>query len=520
MNDPVYLIKHSTLQGISNAIHTKDSSLGSISVKEMANIILNLDSSGGTTETILVEKDINFYNYDGALLHSYTFDEANSLSTLPTLPSNTTDVSYAWTSSLDEIKECCENEIPTAVAISRTFASYNFGISKIYVTNPETERFKFQLYNDLDNSCDLNVICPNGTILTSYICNGKTSISVDINFLGSEAGVYTLSFENKASILIDDKASIKMIYDIEINDNYESIPNLQGCINLHSVIWNSTTAIPEKAFYGCVNLTNFEITKNITSISASAFEYCSSLKFLNVRHGVTTLGSKVFTKCYELETIIIPSTIGNTFGETGLFGQCGKLKFLTLPSNVTKLSGASALNSCLNLRLKLRDTVTQFDSSFLNNTGKGLLNKSVYFDGTATPSYCFSSCHNLESIHLSTNVTTLGQYTCNDCVALCDINLPETITTIPQNCFNNCISLETIVIPASVTTINSSAFSNCLNMKVYNFSQHTSVPTLSSTSVFTNIPKDCKILVPTSLLDQWKTTTQWTSYTSHITDTL
>jgi hypothetical protein len=53
-------------------------------------------------------------------------------------------------------------------------------------------------------------------------------------------------------------------------------------------------------------------------------------------------------------------------------------------------------------------------------------------------------------------------------------------------------------------------------MAFYDFSNHTSVPTLANTNAFTNIPSDCKIIVPDNLYDTWKTATNWSTYTSNI----
>ena len=53
-------------------------------------------------------------------------------------------------------------------------------------------------------------------------------------------------------------------------------------------------------------------------------------------------------------------------------------------------------------------------------------------------------------------------------------------------------------------------------MKYYDFSTHTSVPTLSNTNAFTDIPADCEIRVPAALYDSWKSATNWSTYASKI----
>lgn len=52
-------------------------------------------------------KDVDFYDYDGTRLYSYTLEEVQELTELPPLPNHTADglVSQGWTWPLDELKE-------------------------------------------------------------------------------------------------------------------------------------------------------------------------------------------------------------------------------------------------------------------------------------------------------------------------------------------------------------------------------------------------------------------------------
>jgi hypothetical protein len=53
-------------------------------------------------------------------------------------------------------------------------------------------------------------------------------------------------------------------------------------------------------------------------------------------------------------------------------------------------------------------------------------------------------------------------------------------------------------------------------MAMYDFTSHTSVPTLSNTDAFSGIPSDCVIKVPVALYDEWSTATNWSTYASQI----
>lgn len=52
------------------------------------------------------------------------------------------------------------------------------------------------------------------------------------------------------------------------------------------------------------------------------------------------------------------------------------------------------------------------------------------------------------------------------------------------------------------------------SLKCLDFSRATAVPSLTSTRL--DIPSDCEIRVPASLVDSWKAATNWASYADHI----
>lgn len=89
-------------------------------------------------------------------------------------------------------------------------------------------------------------------------------------------------------------------------------------------------------------------------------------------------------------------------------------------------------------------------------------------------------------------------------------------TDIGDYAFAECHSLTSVKIPGSVTSIAGNAFSSCAWVRVYDFTNNTAVPTLSSTSAFSYIPTDCEIRVPAALYDEWIAATNWSTYASNI----
>ena len=135
---------------------------------------------------------------------------------------------------------------------------------------------------------------------------------------------------------------------------------------------------------------------------------------------------------------------------------------------------------------------------------------------TSIGNFAFNSCSSLTSITIPNGVTNIEQYAFNSCYSLASITIPDGVTSIGNSAFDNCYSLSLITIPNSVTSIGEAAFISCYSVAFYDFSNHTSVPTLSNTNAFNSIAADCQIRVPTSLADAWKAATNWSTYANYI----
>ena len=135
---------------------------------------------------------------------------------------------------------------------------------------------------------------------------------------------------------------------------------------------------------------------------------------------------------------------------------------------------------------------------------------------TSIGNFAFNSCSSLTSITIPNGVTSIGNSAFSSCSSLASITIPNGVTSIEQYAFDNCSSLSSITIPNSVTSIGKAAFISCYSVAFYDFSNHTSVPTLSNTNAFASIAADCQIRVPTSLADAWKAATNWSTYANYI----
>ena len=217
--------------------------------------------------------------------------------------------------------------------------------------------------------------------------------------------------------------------------------------------------------------------KNTTHTYASIGDYIITLK---VTSGTLDLGNG--NSAY--------SVMGSTTNNGKVY--CNMLQRAEIGSSVTSI-GNSAFKNCSSL------------SSIVIPSGVTSIENSA-----------FQNCYSLSSIVIPSNVTSIGNSTFNGCYSLSSIVIPSNVTSIGNTAFNGCYSLSSIVIPSNVTSIGNSTFSYCTGMSYYDFRASQSVPTLSNTNAFNNIPSDCKIVVPDSLYSSWTTATNWSTYKSKI----
>jgi len=175
----------------------------------------------------------------------------------------------------------------------------------------------------------------------------------------------------------------------------------------------------------------------------------------------------------------------------------------------------------------------------INTPYTNMLSKVEIGENTVIGQYAFCLCYNLKEITIPQHIQTINNNTFAQCTSLSNIIIPKLVTNIGNQVFSGCYSLSFLIIPNNIATIGTyafnncysltkfvvskdvanipaSAFTNCCCMKIYDFSQHTQVPTLANTNAFTNIPNDCQIIVPDDLYDTWIAATNWSTYASKI----
>ncbi len=243
-----------------------------------------------------------------------------------------------------------------------------------------------------------------------------------------------------------------------------------GCTSLTSVnIPNSVTSIPGFAFRDCTSLASVTIPSSVTNIGPAAFENCTSLTSVNIPNSVTGIGSGAFENCTSLASWNIPNSV-TSIGASA-FKNCNpSSSSISISRYVTNL-GSEAFAGCgfTTVSLFSNDVVSkEYDD--VNQKGfSGIFGDQVtqYTLGnlvTKIGKYAFADCTGLTKLTIPNSVTEIGDYAFEYCTGLTSVTIPSSVTIIPYCGFQYCSGLTRVIIPNTVTTIAFGAFGGCTSL--------------------------------------------------------
>lgn len=190
------------------------------------------------------------------------------------------------------------------------------------------------------------------------------------------------------------------------------------------------------------------------------------------------------------------------------YPYCAMLRRVELGSNVTDININSLYNSFLMETITMPNTITSI--------GNNAFYASYSIRHITIPSSCtsigegaFRTDRSLLDISFPKQLTSIGASALRD-FPITNISLPP-ITAITEYMMASATILTSIVVPSTVTSIAANAFNGNTGVREYHF-KSTTPPTLANDNVFTSIPSDCIIYVPSASLSAYQTA--WATYAS------
>lgn len=122
---------------------------------------------------------------------------------------------------------------------------------------------------------------------------------------------------------------------------------------------DSVTAILDRAFANCFQLTNISIPNSVTSIDFSAFEHCTSLKSITLPSSLRNISMFLFHNCSQLTTIQIPDSVLSI--QDYAFGNCISLETIHIPVSVTSIGNLAFAGCPSSMTVTYPGSKTQWD---------------------------------------------------------------------------------------------------------------------------------------------------------------
>lgn len=388
---------------------------GEYDVADKAGVIVSV-ASGGTAA--VEEKDVNFYDYDGTLLYSYTLDEIQNLTELPPVPDYHAElVPYGWNWSLATLKA----------------EKYPIDVGAMYDTNDS----KAHLHITIDEyvskllSITLHAV---GSTTTAYIDWGDGS--VETISLTTTSTAFSHSYDNHGDYVIKVWGN-EMVY----LGYYSGSTNIFG----DSTTYSPNCTLLRKVFSG---------TK--CGAGRYAFGYCSALEYatLNPTWGVSY---GMFAQSDNLVCCHMASQ-GNVNGYY-IFQHCNSLRIATVSENTLYIQ-TGFIRDCASLK-RIRPKRSAYISEGYNcyqaytiQEMRGRLSSG----NTAA----FQSCYCLRKFEIYETSPAIPQACFNSCYVLQSLDIPASVTSIGAQAFQNCHSMRKIRFNSTTppTVANSNAFTS------------------------------------------------------------
>lgn len=326
------------------------------------------------------ESDVNFYDYDGTLLYSYTLAEAQALTELPPAPTPKKPFIQfeEWNWTLAQIKEL---NLPVNVG-----ASYKTVDGKTYAIIEVTdERHKEVTLNYTQWCSSIKVSWGDGTSENETTSGSGTVVTVTHTYPG--VGRYTITIETSGTWNVGSTSggnplvgtesqlplSSAFLKELYIGSGARLTTSaLNSAINLECITLQKSTQVHwVQVFKNCVLLKMVVVPSITTQIYSYFMENCLSAK-VSFPYNLETLSVSSlrnvtlthFTFPHKLSVIGAPSLKANniyipdaaqTIDAKAFFGNTRLFK-LEIPSNVTTIE-AQAFSECSNLiRLRFKST--------------------------------------------------------------------------------------------------------------------------------------------------------------------
>lgn len=335
------------------------------------------------------ESDINFWDYDGTLLYSWTLAELATKTELPPLPSHDGLVCQGWNWTLQDIKN----------------AGRELDIGALYITDDG----KTRLYVDVDTETwddfVLNYRQSAYNSVTIDWGDGSAPESVGTSLLTTIRHTYAQSGAYMITLTVAEGKALRF-----------------GASDGSTML----IAMDEADMGRCAMLKKVEMGANIEFVNIATFRGCARLESVSVLSGVPFDGSRLFEQCTTLRAIVV----GGTFTISQSFYNCSNLRAIATPKGTTQRNDYAIANTAVR-QINLDMTAA--------NQARAL--ERVHIKAVNGQVGDFSSCRALLEVTIPADATTFVAAAFQGDNALRRVTCLGDIASIPAQVFQRCYPL-------------------------------------------------------------------------------
>lgn len=350
-------------------------------------------------------KQINFIDYDGTIVESYTAAEWANVSALPSNPSHTDKglVSDGWNWTKQQIDSY--------------LTSYSTG--KVWVG---------QMYKTASGDSEIDISFlddANLSILVRYYANGTMSIDWG-DGSAAETGTGTGGMLTKSHTYATGGSYTIKYHTVSGTCGFMGTSTTQTLVSAYPSI---STSAANQARAQIVRA--IRVAEN-TYVGNYAFYNLSSVEYVTLPSSVTSIGTYCFGSCLTVRALTIPKDVSSILGST--FSTCGA-EVISLPSGITSFA-TSSLTGCQRLKyITIPPSTETIGAS------------------------CFNACPCLQNVVVPNGVTSIGASFLSSSYGISSVTIPSSVTSIGNSPFGYLYAArEYHFKPSSPPTLGTSAF--------------------------------------------------------------
>lgn len=321
-----YTVKETSLTGIADAIRTKTKSEEKLAFPDgFVKAIGSIKTGGGTA---VAEKDVNFYDYDGTLVASYTEDEAKVLKGLPTPPEHDGLTFQRWNYTLDEVNKYAE-----AADVGALYETTD-GATRVKVTVTGSEA----VLSSFKQSKESGVVVDWGDGNSERT---TAKLAVDLSHKYEATGDYTifvlpdedctleLGYSSDYRLISGKTVVVRQVY---LGRGVTVIKSscFKGYAFLNVISMSPSAKIEDAVFRGCSSLRYITVPRNATGLLSETFNSCSELEHISCPPGVQVVGQNLLSRCVRLRRIILRGDYGSVEGDIPYLSNCTNLESVVI----------------------------------------------------------------------------------------------------------------------------------------------------------------------------------------------